>query len=165
MKPFTFTMYSITLELTLSPLVKKISTFWSQLTRHTSFLAHVCSFIDKDIDSSFMPEMKDSKYCPVTSYLSYNISLNHDSDWMWQQPNFHTFPSDPKVRVYYRKNRVGQNTMDTFISTLANKCGINDEGYTNHCLRVTGINILTSYFKRKEVRAVSGHKSDESLSI
>ena len=51
------------------------------------------------------------------------------------------------------------------MSTIAGKCGLSDEKYTNHCLRATGINILTPYFKRKEVHSISGHKSDKSLSI
>ena len=31
---------------------------------------------DIDIDSHFMSKMKDSKCCPVTSYLTYFMSLN-----------------------------------------------------------------------------------------
>ena len=43
---------------------------------------------DSDTDSPFMPEIKDSKYCPVISYLTYYMSLSRDSPYLWQQPKF-----------------------------------------------------------------------------
>ena len=77
--------------------------------------------IDKDTDSPFMPEMKNSKYCPVTSYLTYYMSLTPDCDYLWQQPKFRLFPSDPKIHTYYGPIRVGQNPVDTFASILARR--------------------------------------------
>ena len=121
--------------------------------------------VDKDIYSPFMTEIKDSKYCPVTSYLTYVMSISKQSDWMWQQAKYRTFPSDPKIRTNYGPGRLGQNPIERFISTIAQKNGLQEEKYTNHCLRVTGINTLTPYFKNKEVRAVRGHESDDSLSL
>ena len=32
--------------------------------------------VDSNIDSPFVPEIKDSKYCPVTSYLTYIMCLS-----------------------------------------------------------------------------------------
>ena len=97
-----------------------------------------------------MQEMRYSKYCPVTTYLTYFISLSRDCEYLWQQPKFRVFPSDPKVRIYYGPIRLGQNPIDTFVSTIAKKNGLEEEKYTNHCLRVTEINILTPYFKNKK---------------
>ena len=57
--------------------------------------------VDKDIDSPFMPEIRDSKYCPVTTYLTYCMSLTKYSDYLWELPKFCHFPSDPRIRTYY----------------------------------------------------------------
>ena len=51
---------------------------------------------DSDINCGFMPKMKDSKYCPVTLYLTYIMSLNTASDKIWQQARFCNFPADSK---------------------------------------------------------------------
>ena len=99
--------------------------------------------VDQDIESGFLPEMKDSKYCPVTSYLTYIMSLSCQSDLMWQQPKFHQFPTNPRERIYYGPGRVGENMLDTFITNLAKKNDLAAKKYTNHCLRITGINTFT----------------------
>ena len=43
--------------------------------------------ITNDLESIFMPEIKDSKYCIVTSFLTYEMSLNRDSDLTRQAKN------------------------------------------------------------------------------
>ena len=57
------------------------------------------------------------------------------------------------------------NSVETFVSTLAKANGLEEDKYTNHCLRVTGINVLSPYFTKRQIRSVSGHKSDEGLQI
>ena len=56
-----------------------------------------------DTESGLMPEMKDNKYCPVTSYLTYIMSLSRQSDLMWQQPKFKKFPEKPIDRIIWPK--------------------------------------------------------------
>ena len=90
---------------------------------------------DQDIECGFMPEMKGSKYCPVTSYLTYIMSLSRQSNLMWQQAKFHHFPSNPHERIYYGPGRVGENTLDTFVTNLAKKNDLAEYKYTNHCLK------------------------------
>ena len=112
-----------------------------------------------------MPEMKDSKYCPVTSYLIYIMSLNRASDKMWQQARFCHFPADPKERIYYSPGNLGVNPIETFISVLAKKAGLEDDKYTNYCLHDTGVNILSPYFTNKQIQSVTGHTCNNSLQI
>ena len=42
---------------------------------------------DKDIVTGFMPEIKGSKFCPVTSYLMYVNALSYKSEKLWQTPS------------------------------------------------------------------------------
>ena len=123
--------------------------------------------VDQDIKSPFMPEMKDDKNCPVTSYLTYIMPLNKSSDLMWQTTRMNTFPDDPKSHIWYGPGRIGENTLGAFITNITQKIGLGDEKYTNHCLRVTGINTLKcqKQFSNKEIHVFSGHKCDNSLSI
>ena len=51
---------------------------------------------DSDIDSPFMPEIPESKYCPVQSYLTYLYALDKSVDFLWQQPRMKRFPADGK---------------------------------------------------------------------
>ena len=121
---------------------------------------------DQDIQSGIMPEMKDSKYCPITSYLIYIMSLNCQCDLMWQQPKFHQFPSNPRECIYYGPGGVRENTLDAFVSSLAKKVDLGDYKYTNHCLRVTGINTFTRLgFSNKQIMSVTSHKCESSLLV
>ena len=64
--------------------------------------------------------------------------------------------------------RVGQNTLDMYISNLCGKIknGSENKNYTNHSLRVSGITNLTgNNFTNKQIMSISGHKNQESLAI
>lgn len=121
--------------------------------------------IDKGIPSGFMPEIKGSKYCPVTSYLTYLYSLDPLCEWLWQTPKLHKFPENGKG-VWY-KGRMGHNKLDTFVSRMARLAGLSHEGYSNHSLRSSGITLLKKdqRFRDKQVMVFSGHTSLQGLNI
>ena len=122
--------------------------------------------VDGSIISGFMPEIPNSKMCPVQSFLTYLYSLSPDSNSLWQSPKFTEFPANPRIRHWYGLTPVGHNPLEVFVSKIADKCGLKEHKYTNHCLRVTAINILTEHqFSNKEIMAITGHKSSSSLEI
>ena len=57
------------------------------------------------------------------------MSLTKDSEYLWQLLKFCHFPADPKICTNYGPGWCGQNAMDTFVSTLARKCGLEAEKY------------------------------------
>ena len=118
---------------------------------------------DQDIISGFMPEQKDDKYCPVTSYLKYVNGLSPNSDKLWQTAKNDTFPSDSNAVLYYGK--MGHNKIDNFIADVCELLKLPNR-YTNHSLRVTAINILTrENYTNKQIMSITGHKSSASLEI
>ena len=54
---------------------------------------------NEDIQTTFMPEIKDNKMCPIQSYLTQLYSLSLDSDYLWQTPKFTKFTENPTVRT------------------------------------------------------------------
>ena len=121
---------------------------------------------DSEIITGFMPEIPYCKMCPVQSFLTYLYSLSPEVDHLWQTPKFTDFPANPRIRTYYGPTPVGHNTLDSFVTKIARKCGLQENGYTNHSLRVTAITSLTrNKFSNKEIMAITGHKSSSSLEI
>ena len=60
---------------------------------------------------------------------------------------------------------LGHNPLDTFLSVLSDECQLSQH-YTNHCIRVSGIlNFKRNNFSDRQVMAVSGHKSLQSLAL
>lgn len=119
--------------------------------------------MDNGIPCGFMPEIKGSKFCPVTSYLTYLYSLDPSMPWLWQTPKCKEFPSNGKG-VWY-SGRMGHNKLDNFVSSMCKLAGFGEEGYTNHSLRSTGITLLKKdkKFGDKQVMAFSGHTSLQGL--
>ena len=120
---------------------------------------------DNAIISGYMPELPGSKYCPVQSFMTYIISLDKRVNHLWQKANRKIFPADGKG-TWYGPRRLGKNTMNSFMTELAKDCGLGHLKYTNHSLRVTAITTLTHQnFSNKQIMALTGHKSEQSLAI
>ena len=97
-----------------------------------------------------MPEIRGSDHCPVLSFTTYHSSLSADSNKLFQQAKFNSFRADKKE--WFGPGPVGQNTLDSFVSKLATKCGLGGKGYTNHSLRVTAITLLSrNNFSNKQI--------------
>ena len=119
---------------------------------------------DQDIISGFMPEIKDSKYCPVSSYIKYVNALSPKSEKLWQTPKFEEFPTDLATTVYYY-GKMGHNKLDSFVADVCKLVGL-PKKYTNHTLRVTAITNLTrKNYNNKQIMSITGHKSSSSLEI
>ena len=123
---------------------------------------------DSEIITGHMPEMKTADgnthpLCPVKSFYLYTEKLHPDNNSLWQRPA-KNFPKD-ESKPWFEKTTVGHNTHEKFMSTISTKANLSKR-YTNHCIRVTGITNLTrANFNVKQIMAVSGHKSVESLAL
>lgn len=118
--------------------------------------------------TGFMPQMLDTdgrphKMCPVRSYENYIHKLNPANKSLWQTPIDRLKNLDKPV--WYKNETMGHNPLDTFMSKLGKMCNLSQH-YTNHCIRVTGAtNLFRGNFNAKQIMAVTGHKSIESLAV
>ena len=115
------------------------------------------------IISGIMPQNKDDRLCPVSSYVKYTSHLNPENEFLWQTELKKV--DMEKDAIWYGKNKIGKNPLAKFMSVVSEKCGLS-KIYTNHCIRVTGASILTRLkFSASEIMAVTGHKSVQSLAV
>ena len=65
--------------------------------------------------------------------------------------------------IWYSALPLGHNTIDSMMKNMCLLAGI-DPPFTNHCVRPTTVNILSSKdMKNRHIRAVTDHKSDASF--
>ena len=120
--------------------------------------------VDSEIIIAFMPEHPGSKMCLVMSFMTYVSALSPDSNYLWQSAKYRSFNYDKKV--WFGPTCVGQNTLDSFITKIADKMVMKEKGYSNHSLWVSGITSLTrENFTNKQIMSISGHKHQDSLAI
>ena len=112
--------------------------------------------------SAFMPEIRGSNRCPVTSFILYHDHLHPECESLWQRPR-HSVGSQDTVWFYRRP--VGIDKLRFFMKDLSQRYQLS-EVYTNHSIRVTGATILTRQnFASSQIKEVTGHKSVSSLAI
>ena len=123
---------------------------------------------DQEIITGFMPQILNSdgtphKLWPVRAFKNYVNKLHPNNSALWQKPA-PKFPSD-MTKPWYQNVKIGHNSHDKFMGKISEKLKL-DTRYKNHCIRVTGImNLRRSNFNVKQVMAVLGHKSVESLAF
>ena len=118
--------------------------------------------MDQDIIFGFMAEIRDSKYCPVTSYLRYVDALSRNSEKLWQTPKFDKFPEDETTKTFYY-GAMGHNKLDNFVGDICDLLKF-PRRYTNHTLRATVItNLKRDNFNNKQIMSITGYKSSLSL--
>ena len=130
-------------------------TFDEKTKNHQLDMAHT--------QTACMPEVKGSKFCPVSSYLKYLSHLNPLIPNLWQYPkeNEKWLTSE----VWYTNKPIGANLLASFMSRMSHIADLS-QSYTNHSIRVTGTTYLTrSHFSANQIMAITGHKSINSLAI
>ena len=116
-----------------------------------------------DIISGCMPEVPGSKYCPVKSFESYVNHLSPMMDNLWQYPK--TIEEAHGSNVWYKNKKIGPNPLAAFMSRMSHDADLS-KLYTNHSIWVTGTTFfLRNKFSPKQVMAITGHKSLNSLTI
>ena len=99
--------------------------------------------------------------CPVKLFEKYINKLNPKCGRLWQRPKDCFCENDS---IWYQNRPIGKSVISTFMSRICQICDIETK-YTNHCLRVTCINMLKANFSDADVMSISGHKSLTSLKI
>jgi hypothetical protein len=75
------------------------------------------------------------------------------------------FPKVLKNGKFSKTLNIGHNTLGKFMHDLSSTLHLS-KVYTNHCIRVTLVNILRCIgYSRKEVCLITGHKNEESLGV
>ena len=121
-----------------------------------------------EIITGFMPRIladdgTPHKLCPVRSFENYSFTLNPDCEGLWQKPWLSNYKKNHLP--FYEASTVGKNPLNTFMSKLSAKCELS-KVYTNHSVRVTGVTNLTrSHYTPRQIMAITGHKSIQSLAI
>jgi hypothetical protein len=95
--------------------------------------------------------------CPVKAFKKYLKCLPEVT-----KDNV-LFPQITKTGNVSSSVVMGKDKLGNFMSSLSRKLSLS-KNYTNHCLRVTGINLLhQAGFCNADICAVSGHKNERSL--
>ena len=148
------------------------STF--QLNTHAAtglkFITKVCDektknhvFDSENITSACMPEIRGSKFCPVSSYMKYTTKLNPLITDLWQYPKKEHDCKD--ADIWYQARKIGPNPLASFMSRMSHQADLS-KVYTNHSIRVTATTHLNrNKFSAKQIMAITGHKSLNSLAI
>ena len=117
---------------------------------------------DTTFVSGIMPEA-DSELCPVKSFMKYLTKLHPRCDYLWQQVK--DLDDFTDVDVWFKPLKIGENPLASFMSRISHSAELS-KVYTNHSIRVTGTTLLgRANFSDKQIMAVTGHRSVNSLSI
>ena len=115
----------------------------------------------EDPEAGLMPENKDDKMCPVSSFNMYLQHLHPENPYLWRKVL--EKPNKFNPNIWYSKQHLGKHTLAKFMSDISEKCQLS-KIYTNHSIRVTGVTILTRMkFAASEIMSITGHKSVQIL--
>ena len=114
---------------------------------------------DDNIEMPRMYEQPGDDSCPVSSFRVYMSKLNVKCSAFFQKPNSNWQSSG----LWFCNMPVGKNLICNFMSRISEKAGLSKR-YTNHCLRVTAIDVLSKHgVEPADICVVSRHRNTESL--
>ena len=105
-----------------------------------------------------------SKRCPVQTIKSYLSHLNPEVEFLFQRPKTEStrFNSE-EDSVWFERKVLGHNTLENMLKNMSQRAGIQPY-FTNHSLRATTVTILSSEnVETRQIKAVTGHKSDARI--
>ena len=105
-----------------------------------------------------------SKRCPVQTIKSYLSHLNPEVEFLFQRPQTEStrFNSE-EDSVWFERKVLGHNTLENMLKNMSQRAGIQPY-FTNHSLRATTVTILSSEnVETRQIKAVTGHKSDARI--
>ena len=105
-----------------------------------------------------------SKRCPVQTIKSYLTHLNPEVEFLFQRPKAESTRFNPEEdSVWFERKVLGHNTLENMLKTMSQRAGIQPY-FTNHSLRATTVTILSSEnVETRQIKTVTGHKSDASI--
>lgn len=94
------------------------------------------------------------------SFIDYKEKLNEKCKRFFQRPKP---DGDIQNGPWYDNAAVGKNTLGELMKTISKAAGLS-QLFTNHSLRATCASVLDdARFCNREIRVVTGHKSDASI--
>ena len=105
-----------------------------------------------------------SKKCPVQTIKAYLSHLNPEVDALFQRPKDISIRFNPgKESVWFERKVLGHNVFENMLKNMSQRARIQPY-FTNHSLRATTVTVLSSVnVETRQIRAVTGHKSDASI--
>ena len=118
---------------------------------------------DQEPIKAHMSEVRDSKYCPVKSFMMYVTKLHPKINAFWQQ--LKELKKIQDSDIWYKPLKIGEKPLASFISRMSHEAELSYV-YTNHSIRCNGITFMKRYtYSEKQMMTMSGHKSVNSLAI
>ena len=108
--------------------------------------------------------MPGSKRCPVKTIKAYLSLLNPEVDTLFQRPKDASVRFRPEGdSIWFERKVLGHNTLENMLKNMTQRVGIQPY-FTNHSLRATTVTVLSSVnVETRQIKAVTGHKSEASI--
>ena len=105
-----------------------------------------------------------SSRCPLQTVKAYLSHLHPEVDALFQRPKDISLRFDPeKDKIWFERKVLGHNSLENMMRNMTERAGILPY-YTNHSLRATTVTVLSSNnVETRQIKAVTGHKSDASI--
>lgn len=105
-------------------------------------------------------EIPDRPYeCPVACLKMYFEKLPNDVNSLFPKPM--NRPS--KSEWYCKSQQLGKNTLGNLMVNISTRCLLSKR-YTNHCVRVTTVEVLREQgYTNEQIALVTGHKNPNSV--
>lgn len=105
-----------------------------------------------------------STKCPVQTIKVYLSHLNPEVDALFQRPKDLSVRFNPrKDNVWFERKVLGHNMLENMLKNMTQRAGIQPY-FTNHSLRATTVTVLSSVnVETRQIKAITGHKSDASI--
>ena len=116
----------------------------------------------EDPSDGVMIETKGLR-CPVAILKKFLSHLNPECQALFQKPLTGSKFVAMKSEIWYSAVPLGHNTLDSMMKNMCLRAGISTP-FTNHSVRATTVSVLSAAdSENRHIRAVTGHKSDSSL--
>lgn len=111
----------------------------------------------ENLKGAKMVSQPNLKQCPVSKLKKYLSLLTPATK------GNALFPCIKKDGSFSTMTVIGKDKLGGFLSSISLKAGLSKK-YTNHCLRVTGINVMhDAGMSPEEIASVTGHKTTASV--
>ncbi|KAI8490990.1 hypothetical protein Bbelb_314090 [Branchiostoma belcheri] len=106
--------------------------------------------------------LSDARPCPVQAFELYCSKLQQAKcPFLFQRPNLHWKPGS--CAPWYFAQPVGVNKIGFMMREISQAAGLSQD-YTNHCIRVTAIQVLDQAgFENRVIMSLSGHRNESSI--
>ena len=113
------------------------------------------------IGEGYLYEVSGHPLCPVTTFELYISKLHPLQEALWQKPRLSV--PDSSSAYWYCNVPMGDKALGKMMSEMSGKYGL-PKRYTNHCVRVTSLQILDDeQIPGRHIIRVSGHRSEGSI--